>query len=188
LVKVYTRTGDKGETGLFSSTRVSKDSPRIHAYGNIDELNSVIGLIRAFSKDEEINSCLEELQRDLFTAGADLASPSNENHEVSRVGADMILELEKSIDKFEGEVPSLKSFILPSGGEAGSLLHFARAVSRRTERSIVVLSKTEKINEHLVPYFNRMSDLLFVMARVANHRERQSEEEWHRLGRFRATP
>jgi cob(I)alamin adenosyltransferase len=180
LVKIYTRTGDKGETGLFSSVRISKDSPRVRAYGEIDELNSVLGLIRASSKNRIIDLVLESLQKDLFVAGADLASPTDETHDVPRITEEMVAGLEKVIDMFEGGLPALKVFILPGGGETGALLHFARSVTRRTERSIVSLSKIEKVNENLVPYFNRLSDLLFVMARSVNYQEGHDEDEWHR--------
>ena len=180
MAKIYTRTGDKGETGLFSSVRISKDSPRVRAYGDIDELNSVLGLVRTSSKDEEIDSVLEGLQKDLFAAGADLASPTDESHDVPRISEEMVAGLEKTIDMLQERLPPLKVFILPGGGETGALLHFARSVTRRAERSIVSLSKIEKVNENLVPYFNRLSDLLFVMARSVNHQEGQDEDEWHR--------
>lgn len=178
MARIYTRTGDKGETGLVGGVRIPKDSLRVQAYGDIDELNSVLGLVRASSKDEELDSLLEGLQRDLFTLGADLASPEK-IHDVPRITKDMIIALEKTIDMLQEKLPSLKAFILPSGGETGALLHFARSIARRAERSIVALNKTEKLNENLVPYVNRLSDLLFVMARLANRREGRKEVEWH---------
>jgi cob(I)alamin adenosyltransferase len=180
LVKIYTRTGDKGETGLFSSVRISKDSPRVRAYGEIDELNSVLGLIRASSKNRKIDLVLESLQKALFVAGADLASPTDEIHDVPRITEEMVAGLEKVIDMFEERLPALKVFILPGGGETGALLHFARSVTRRAERSMVTLRKIEKVNENLIPYFNRLSDLLFVMARSVNYQEGVVEHEWHR--------
>jgi cob(I)alamin adenosyltransferase len=180
LGRIYTRTGDKGETGLVSGARISKDSPRVRAYGDIDELNSVLGLVRASSKDQEIGLALEGLQRDLFTVGADLASAREESHGVPRITEEMIFALEKTIDKFQAKLPPLKAFILPGGGDTGALFHFARSVARRAERSIVALSKTEKVNENLIPYINRLSDLLFVMGRFANRQEGRSEVEWHR--------
>jgi cob(I)alamin adenosyltransferase len=182
LARIYTRTGDKGETGLIGGTRVPKDSVRVKAYGNVDELNSVLGLARAFLKDQELDSVLEKLQNDLFIAGADLAAPergAGSGHEGPRIKEEMITALEQTIDKFQEELPPLRVFILPSGGQAGAVLHFARAVARRAERSIVELSKAENLGEHMVPYMNRLSDLLFVIARVANHRAGISEEEWH---------
>lgn len=179
MARIYTRTGDKGETGLVGGARTSKDSLRVHAYGDIDELNSVLGLVEASSDDEELNSLLERLQRDLFTAGADLASPAKKSNDVQRITADMVVQLENAIDKFQENLPPLKAFILPGGGHTGALLHFARCVARRAERSIVTLSKAERVNENMIPYINRLSDLLFVMARVANHREARAELEWH---------
>lgn len=178
MARIYTRTGDKGETGLVGGKRISKDSLRVRAYGNVDELNSVLGLARAFSKDQEISSLLGGLQQGLFTVGADLASPTD-NHQVPRITQDMIVSLERAIDKFQVELPPLTAFIIPSGGEQGALLHFARSVSRRAERSIVALSKTENVSENVGPYVNRLSDLLFVMARLVNHRSGQTEVEWH---------
>jgi cob(I)alamin adenosyltransferase len=179
LARIYTRTGDKGETGLMGGDRTSKSSLRVQAYGDIDELNSVLGLTRTFSKDEEIGSQLERLQRDLFVVGADLASPRTEDHTTPRVTENMTAMLEKNIDKFQQELRPLTAFILPGGAETGALLHFARTVARRAERSIVALSMTESVNENLIPYINRLSDLLFVMARLANHREGKNEVEWH---------
>jgi cob(I)alamin adenosyltransferase len=178
LARIYTRTGDKGETGLVGGNRTSKGSLRVQAYGDIDELNSVLGLARTFSKDKEISSLLERLQRDLFIVGADLASPRTEDH-ATRVTGEMTVTLEKNIDTFQQELRPLKAFILPGGAETGALLHFARTVARRAERSIVALNKTESLNENLIPYMNRLSDLLFVMARLANHREGGNELEWH---------
>ena len=179
MARIYTRSGDKGETGLVGGVRTSKSSLRVQAYGDVDELNSILGLARTFSKDEEIGSLLERLQRDLFIVGADLASPRIEGHATPRVTDDMTVDLEKNIDRFQQELPPLRAFILPGGGETGALLHFARTVARRAERSMVALSKTEVLNENLVPYINRLSDLLFVMARLANHREGRKEVEWH---------
>jgi cob(I)alamin adenosyltransferase len=179
LARIYTRTGDKGETGLVGGSRVPKDSLRVIAYGNIDELNSVLGLSRAFLEDEELDRVLEGLQKDLFVAGADLAAVPQSNPDVPRITEEKITEMEKTIDKFEKELPPLKYFILPSGGQAGSILHFARTVARRAERSIVTLGRSERINDQMIPYINRLSDLLFVLARVANHRKKMNELEWH---------
>lgn len=177
--RIYTRTGDKGETGLVGGARISKDSLRVEAYGNVDELNSVIGLARTFLKDSELSVILQEVQKDLFVAGADLASVGGAVREVPRISKQRIAEMERTIDKFEDELHPLKAFILPGGGAAGSFLHYSRTVSRRAERHIVTLSKMEKINEQMIPYMNRLSDLLFVIARVANHRENKAETEWH---------
>jgi cob(I)alamin adenosyltransferase len=157
---------------------VSKDSARVEAYGSVDEVNSVLGLARSLQSDTEIDSVLEELQRDLFIAGADLAG-DRKDLDVPRITKGRVLELEEIIDKFESEVPALQVFILPGGGKGGATLHFARAVARRAERRIVTLSKKENINDQLIPYINRLSDLLFVLARAANHREKRTEAKWH---------
>jgi len=159
---------------------VQKDSLRVEAYGNVDELNSVLGIARAFLKDNELDALLAELQMDLFVVGADLASVGeNQQRGVPRITKEKITELERTIDKFERELTPLKAFILPGGGVAGSILHNARTVARRAERRIVALSKVEKVNDQMIPYMNRLSDLLFVMARVANHRENKGDVEWH---------
>jgi cob(I)alamin adenosyltransferase len=180
LARIYTRTGDKGETGLVGGARVSKDSLRVDAYGSVDELNSVLGVVRAFLNDKELDELLAGLQRDLFVVGADLAStPEAQQRSLPRISKEGIVEMERAIDRFETELAPLKAFILPGGGVAGSLLHNARTVSRRAERRIVTLSKREPINEQMVPYMNRLSDLLFVLARVANRRENKAETEWH---------
>jgi len=179
LARIYTRTGDKGETGLAGGRRVPKDSLRVRAYGDVDELNSVIGVARSVLQDAVLNDLLGSLQENLFVAGADLAAPPNMRSNIPRITASMIKEIEKTIDKFEGELPPLKAFILPGGGQAGALLHFARTVARRAERRIVALSKAEEINDQLIPFINRLSDLLFVLARAVNRKEGQKEVEWH---------
>jgi len=176
--RIYTRTGDKGETGLFGGVRVPKDSTRVEAYGSVDETNSAVGLVRSVLSDHEIDLVLQDLQKDLFAAGADLSNPKK-GKEKLRITADRVSELERIIDRFESELPPLHAFILPGGCRAGASLHFARSAARRAERRIVTLSRKEEINEQLIPYVNRLSDLLFVLARVVNHREKQIELEWH---------
>jgi cob(I)alamin adenosyltransferase len=178
MARIYTRTGDKGETGLVAGARVLKDSIRVQAYGNVDELNSVLGLARSFLTDRELDSLLQELQNDLFIAGADLAT-TDRDESGTRITRERVHELERIIDQYQEQLPQLTAFILPGGGNAGAALHFARTVARRAERKIVTLGKSEKINDQLIPYINRLSDLLFVLARVANHRERKTEVEWH---------
>ena len=159
---------------------MQKDSLRVEAYGNVDELNSVLGIARAFLKDNELDALLAELQMDLFVVGADLASVGeHQQRGVPRITKEKITEREGTIDKFERELTPLKAFILPGGGVAGSILHNARTVARRAERRIVTLSKVEAVNDQMIPYMNRLSDLLFVMARVANHRENKGDVEWH---------
>jgi cob(I)alamin adenosyltransferase len=168
ITKVYTRTGDKGETSLVGGRRVSKASVRVEAYGDVDELNSVLGIVRLEAKDGEIKEIITEIQNDLFIIGADLASPPE--IQVPRINKERIKELEKIIDRFLGELEPLKEFILPSGRGGGPYLHLARTVSRRTERRIVKLMEEAEVNENLLAYLNRLSDLLFVMARIENKR------------------
>ena len=176
--RIYTRTGDKGETGLVGGTRVPKDSTRVEAYGSVDEINSALGLARSALSDHEIGLILEEVQKDLFVAGADLAGYKKDQN-LPRITRERVLELEKIIDRFESELPPLRAFILPGGGRTGASLHFVRAVARRAERRIVTLSRKEDINNQMIPYVNRLSDLLFVLARVVNQREKQPEAKWH---------
>ncbi len=168
ITKVYTKTGDKGLTSLVGGERVSKASLRVDSYGDVDELNAVLGIIRSQGVDEEINTLITKIQNDLFVMGADLASPMD--IEVPRVSAESIKNLERAIDQFLEELEPLKEFILPSGNTGGSYLHFARTVSRRAERKVVKLMDDEEIGENVLIYLNRLSDLLFVMARVENQR------------------
>ena len=168
ISKVYTRTGDGGETALVGGARVSKASPRVEAYGDVDELNSLIGLARALLEDQEIDEALALIQNDLFTVGGDLASPAG--IEVPRVAESFVSTLEELSDRFLKELEPLKEFILPGGGEAGATLHLARTVARRAERRVVALSETEEINTETVVYLNRLSDLLFILARAVNRR------------------
>ena len=168
ITKVYTRGGDSGETSLVGGARVSKASPRVDSYGDVDELNSLIGLARARVSDPEIDSTLGAIQNDLFTVAADLASPSN--IEVPRVPESMVQALESMSDHYNAEVGPLKEFILPGGSEAGAVLHLARTVARRAERRAVGLAGHEDLNPQVIIYLNRLSDLLFILARVANRR------------------
>jgi cob(I)alamin adenosyltransferase len=180
-MKIYTRTGDAGGTALFGGTRVSKADPRVAAYGDVDELNACLGTVRAQSElAGDITELLEQLQKDLFAIGARLADPATRIAErvtkVAVTDAD-IERLENWIDRFEVELPPLRRFILPGGNRGGALLHFSRTVCRRAERSIVALG-AEQVDAHVLAYVNRLSDLLFVMARVVNHRAGQPEVEW----------
>ena len=168
ITKVYTKTGDEGLTSLISGVRVSKSSPRVEAYGDVDELNAVLGLARNHVRDEELGAMLIEIQNDLFIIGADLASPPE--IEVPRIGENRVGELEAQIDKLLQELEPLKEFILPGGSEGGSYLHLSRTVSRRAERRIVRLMEVEELNQNTLKYMNRLSDLLFVMARIENKR------------------
>ena len=178
-MKIYTRTGDTGETSLFDGTRVRKNEPRVDAYGEVDELNACLGLARAAVADVDISAELVRLQRDLFALGAQLADPGEKL--AARVtkavlGDDDIARLEQLIDRYEAEVPPLRRFILAGGSPAGAALHVARAVCRRAERRIVALEPA--VEGLLVRYINRLSDLLFVLARVVNHRAGAVETEW----------
>lgn len=175
ITKVYTRTGDEGETSLVGGQRVGKDSLRVDAYGEIDEVNSLLGLARCHVRDREIDGVLATIQNTLFTVGADLASPMNVA--VPRIGREESLQLERTIDEFNRQIPPLQEFVLPGGSPAGAFLHLARAVTRRAERKVVKLSKEEAINHELLVYLNRLSDLLFVLARVVNHRAGVAEEQ-----------
>ena len=180
-MKIYTRTGDTGGTSLFGGTRVSKHDPRVAAYGDVDELNASLGAIRAQGElPGEVTEILERIQADLFAIGARLADPAEQIAErVTKVAvSDLdIQRLEDWIDRFESELPPLRRFILPGGNRAGALLHLSRTVCRRAERSVVALG-ADQIDAHLLAYVNRLSDLLFVLARVVNHRAGQPEVEW----------
>ncbi len=178
-MKIYTRTGDSGETSLFDNSRVSKADPRVDAYGEVDELNAWLGLVRASHLDDDLEQELIRIQRDLFAVGAQLADPSDRI--ATRVTKAFVSDadvtrLERLIDRLEQEVPPLTRFILAGGTPGGASLHVARTVCRRAERRIVGLSPEP--DPILVRYMNRLSDLLFVIARVVNHRGRQPETEW----------
>lgn len=169
ITRVYTKTGDGGETSLVGGARAPKDSARVAAYGDVDELNSAIGAARAFCAEEEILSVLSEIQNDLFILGSDLASPPGVD--APRIDASRTGKLEAWLDRFLETMEPLKEFILPAGSPAGASLHLARAVCRRAERSAVSLMKEEKTAADAVVYLNRLSDLLFVLARASNIRD-----------------
>jgi cob(I)alamin adenosyltransferase len=173
ITRVYTRTGDKGTTGLVDGSRVSKAHLRVSAYGDVDELNSLLGLVRVKLLDKEIDGVLMIIQNDLFILGADLASPNTIN--VPRVETSSIEQLEKWADLYLENLPPLKEFVLPGGSESGALTHLARTVARRAERLVVGLSESEEINPLTIAYLNRLSDLLFVLAREINRRENVAE-------------
>jgi cob(I)alamin adenosyltransferase len=178
-VKIYTRTGDTGETALFDNTRVSKADPRVEAYGDIDELNAWLGLVRAEGLGPDLDDALVHIQRDLFAVGAQLADPSDKL--AQRVTKAFITDadvdrLEQLIDRLEQEVPPLTRFILAGGAKAGASLHVARTVCRRAERRIVGLTPAPDLL--IVRYINRLSDLLFVAARATNHRAGRPETAW----------
>lgn len=179
-MKIYTKTGDDGTTGLFSAGRVRKDSVRIRAYGDVDELNSVLGLAIARDVSGIFGERLVNIQRLLFVMGADLATPlsAKVTYDVPRIQGEDAIALERLIDEYEAELPPLTHFILPGGTELASLLHVARTVARRAEREIVSLAETDDLGTALLPFVNRMSDLLFVLARLANLRAGSAEAIW----------
>jgi cob(I)alamin adenosyltransferase len=178
-VKIYTRTGDTGETSLFGKTRISKAAPLVDAYGDVDELNAWLGFIRSSEVDSDIDAALVQIQRDLFAVGAQLADPSERLSErVTKAFLDDadVARLEGLIDRLETELPPLTKFILAGGAPSGAALHVARTVCRRAERRMVGLDPAP--DALLVRYVNRLSDLLFVMARVMNHRVGLPETAW----------
>lgn len=173
LSKIYTRTGDKGDTGLGDGSRVAKDHIRVEAFGTTDELNSVIGMILAHDIPEDITTCLNKVQHHLFDLGGELCVPGH-----SALTDNYITYLEKTLDGFNENLPNLKEFILPSGGHATSACHLARTVCRRAERRVVTLANVEDISSFSVRYLNRLSDLLFVVSRVLARHENGSEVLW----------
>ncbi|HUY90687.1 MAG TPA: cob(I)yrinic acid a,c-diamide adenosyltransferase [Pirellulales bacterium] len=179
-MKIYTKTGDRGETGLFGGPRVRKDHLRIEAYGSVDELNAVLGLVRSESLPAEIDAVLESIQNSLFDLGAELASPDPARMGVPVVGAAHAEALERAIDLYEAKLPRLKTFILPGGCRAAAQLHLARTVCRRAERRLVSLAAAETISGELVVYLNRLSDLLFVLARELNRVSGQGDVPWRK--------
>ena len=184
-MKIYTKTGDDGTTGLFNGERVSKNSLRVEAYGTVDELNSVIGLAISFSCPEPVKNDLQHTSETLFTVGADLATPINDgikSQAITRIEEDEILRLENAIDRYEEELEPLKNFILPGGSHSAAHLHNARTVCRRAERLVVELAGKEKINENIVIYLNRLSDYLFDAARYVNHLLNVDDRIWKGRG------
>jgi cob(I)alamin adenosyltransferase len=179
-VRIYTKTGDTGETSLFDNTRVSKADARVDAYGEVDELNACLGAARAAGLDGDLSASLEQIQKDLFALGARLADPAAriaDRVTKAAVAAGDVERLEQTIDRLEAELPPLRRFILPGGAAAGSLLHLARTICRRAERRVVALGPGA-VEPLVIVYLNRLSDLLFVMARAANQRARVPEIEW----------
>jgi cob(I)alamin adenosyltransferase len=180
LVKIYTKTGDGGETSLFDGTRVRKTDPRVAAYGDVDELHAALGVAAAAGLDYELIEMIVAMQRDLFALGARLADPS---HRIAprvtkvMISNDSVTRLEGWIDRLEAELPPLRHFILSGGSPAGASLHLARTVSRRAERAVLSLG-ADAVEAIVLAYLNRVSDLLFVMARAANHRAGAAETEW----------
>ncbi len=176
LSKIYTRTGDDGTTGLGDGSRVAKDSARVEAYGTVDEANSAIGIVLAATTlPEAIRTCLTDVQHDLFELGGELSIPGH-----SAVTEAYIDRLENDLDEFNAPLPRLKEFILPGGGQAAAACHLARATVRRAERRVLSLASAEDVRAEIVKYLNRLSDLLFVVARVVAREESGQEVLWNR--------
>ncbi len=181
-LKIYTKPGDDGDTGLFGGGRVAKDHPRVTAYGEVDELNAVIGLARSIEMMPRIDEVLAPVQRDLFALGALLATPDHEKMKEqlakARISDARIAQLEQAIDDGEGELEPLTTFILPGGTPKAAALHVARTVCRRAERAVIHLQRETELPPIVIVYLNRLSDLLFVLARVANRRAGAGEVTW----------
>jgi len=176
-MKIYTKTGDGGNTGLQGNFRITKSHPRIISYGTIDEANAALGVVLVHSLDEDITKILADIQNDLFLVGADLSNP-NLNDVKNRVTLDMVERLEQYIDKFESELSPLTNFILPGGDNAAAQLHYVRTVVRRAETQVVQLSEKDEINSNCIKYLNRLSDLFFVMCRLINKRKDRDDILW----------
>jgi cob(I)alamin adenosyltransferase len=180
-VKLYTRGGDRGETGLADGSRVPKDHLRVAAYGELDELSALLGVVAARTRRDSLRSLLAGIQRDLLALGAQLADPRRtigERKAKAALDDEHVVRLERAIDRCQAGLPPLRRFILPGGSPVGALLHLARTVCRRAERSIVALARSESVDARVVVYVNRLSDLLFVLAREENRRARRTETTW----------
>ena len=184
--KIYTKTGDKGETSLYGGTRVSKAAARVESYGTLDELNAFIGLAKAEISDEKVLSQLQKIQFDLFTVGSEAATPTDKmllangkNRLDLMISEKEITELEFWMDDFDAELEPLRFFILPSGGKAAATLHVCRTVCRRAERAMVFLNETEEVRPELIKYLNRLSDYLFILARYISKISGEKEDYWN---------
>jgi len=181
-MKIYTKTGDAGETGLFGGGRTGKDDPRVAAYGDVDELNSALGVARATAPAELFDSELATIQRDLFSLGGHLATPDPDKVRKALAKAELsagrVTEFEQAMDAAEHELAPLRAFILPAGAPKAAALHLARTVCRRAERSVVALARRQELPELFVVYLNRLSDYLFTLARIANHRAGHPDVTW----------
>jgi cob(I)alamin adenosyltransferase len=178
-MKLYTQPADKGSTSLFGGRRTSKDSLRIEAYGTVDELNSALGIARALNPKLDLDEIIGRLQNDLFVLGADLATPmGTRSSHVQRIRNEHVADLEQTIDRLDAHLQPLSTFVLPGGSQLASQLHLARTICRRAERFVVKLGRKEKTGPFCVVYLNRLSDLLFVMARFANYSDGRQETPW----------
>ena len=176
-MKIYTKTGDDGNTGLQGDFRISKSHPRIMAYGTVDEANAAIGIVLTNSLDDDVSQLLSQIQNDLFLLGSDLSN-QNLNDLKNRVSLDMIEKIERSIDTFESELPPITNFILPGGNIAAAQIHQVRTIVRRAETLVVKLSDKDEINSNSIKYLNRLSDLMFVMGRLINKRNGVEDIIW----------
>ncbi|MDZ7718703.1 MAG: cob(I)yrinic acid a,c-diamide adenosyltransferase [Balneolaceae bacterium] len=177
-MKIYTKKGDKGTTSLFGGASIGKNSLRIKAYGTVDELNSILGIVLTYSLSERGEAILKELQNQLFVLGADLATLPSKKTKINRIGSREITQLENWIDELDEKLPALTAFILPGGAPAGATLHQARTVCRRAERHTVALKLENPVSDEIIIYLNRLSDLLFVMARYENQEAGEKETQW----------
>ena len=180
---LYTRTGDAGMTALFGGKRVSKDDPRVEAYGAVDELNSAIGVAVSVMRRRKLMAAMQDIQNELFNVGSELASAGAKQAKVAALFTDAerkIAALEALTDEYDGKLPALRTFILPGGSQAGALLHLCRTVCRRAERAVVTLGRKEKVSPGIGAYLNRLSDLLFVLARYENSAAKKPETVWRK--------
>lgn len=175
--RIYTRTGDRGETGLIGGHRVPKDHARVEAYGTVDELNAHLGVVRAQTNDPEFDALLDDVQHRLFDLGAELATPGTTAATLS-ISAAQVEALERAIDRYQEALPPLREFVLPGGAPLAATLHVARTVARRAERRVVTLARTGPVRPELLRYLNRLSDLLFMLARAANARAGRPDVTW----------
>ncbi len=179
-VRIYTRGGDRGQTGLIGGSRVPKDHLRVEAYGAVDELNSHLGVARTQLTDPDLLDVVQTIQNRLFDLGAELATPPLRRRTIPPITSEHVTALEGVIDAYEDALPALREFILPGGIEAAAILHVARTVARRAERRAVTLARAEAVNPEILRYLNRLSDLLFVLARTVNHRTRRPDIIWQK--------
>lgn len=177
-MKIYTKKGDSGETSLFGGKRVLKSTERIEAYGNVDELNSFVGLAASYDLSEKGTEYLRKVQELLFILGADLATPPSSKTRIDRISEENVQFLEDAIDELEEDLETLKNFVLPGGAQAGATLHVARTICRRAERAAVACQEVDEISDLCIKFLNRLSDFLFVMARYENKKAGVREETW----------